>query len=121
MLGQIQWQGNKASSYTVGKAGNHPLQARADAEEQSPLPGMPFFLVPLETIIALVTRGRVSGTLTNVPGAAQSAFRARSHRLPTTAQHGAPVISQLCLIFNLTLLEGRDGAFLSPSAKEDTP
>lgn len=39
MLGRIQWQGNGGSSYTVGKVGNHPLQAGADAEDQKPTAG----------------------------------------------------------------------------------
>lgn len=72
---------------------------------KSPLPGMPFLLVPLETIIALVTRGSVSGTLSKVPGAVLSALHARSHQVPATALHGAH--SSLCCIFSLTLLEGR--------------
>lgn len=56
---------------------------------KSPLPGMPFLLVPLETVIALVTRGSVSETLSNVPGAVPSALHARSHQVPTTAPHDA--------------------------------
>ena len=88
VLGQIQWQGKGGSSYTAGKVGNHPLQAEADTEEQSPLLGMPFLLLPLETIIALVTRGSISGTLNNVPGAVKSSFHVCSHQVPTTAQHG---------------------------------
>lgn len=87
MLGRIQRHSNRGSGYTAGKVGNHPLRVGADAEEQSPLPGMPFLLVPLEMITVLVTRGSISGTL-NVPGATQSAFRARPRLLPTTALQG---------------------------------
>ena len=76
MLGRIQWQGKRGSSYTVGEVRNHPFQAWADTEEQSPLPGMPFFLVPLEITIALVTGDSVSGTLNTVPGAVQGGFHA---------------------------------------------
>lgn len=45
-----------------------PLQVRADAKEQRPLPGMPCLLVLLGITIVLITRGSVPGPLYNVQG-----------------------------------------------------
>lgn len=45
-----------------------PLQVRADAKEQRPLPGMPRLLVLLGITIVLITRGSVPGPLYTVQG-----------------------------------------------------